>query len=559
MSKLYVGVISIGIAIGSISCMKQSKSSNKVDAWSPELPSSIEIGSGFVHDSSSFVENCTNINYYDNNLVTREVNTIREHSNLSDNSSSNSQSISGSVNLSLGKNTLNTESSSSSENTSRVTVSDDYIFIKRKELTIKPNFLSRVAIKASSVSGAFFNNCGTEYIDEIAYGGFLHINMQLSSSSQKDLSSIKTEVATAPVSWLKSLVANASVEGSSSAETKGVSVELSIDSNMLLTCLNIEEGSSNSCSLDNPTACSQLLSKIDSCKSEFREETAKKSFKEFEQPIFVTTTPYPALNATLAYWDREREILQTYIDTLIQVGKKVDNSQSQPLGEASRLLDQLAADLPACVYKLDESDLSIINMEGLGESLLCADGSCNNLETIFRPGGLTGTLCDKYVSSLIKLKKTEAYNQIYQIYETDLGLRGMAPYSNPKAKGEFSSFSYIIAKGETIEIDAKQLKKGPFEMKITLKDPLNVHHRLDEDQRMIKHNGQKVTITNNKLPKMMLQFDMRHRIYNWGKARREWRKSACALNNLTVSCSNYHNGLHNHVEYNFYPYMNTSQ
>ena len=54
---------------------------------------------------------------------------------------------------------MNNKISNSSESSSRVTVSDDYIFIKRKELTIAPDFLSRVAIKASSVSGAFFNNC----------------------------------------------------------------------------------------------------------------------------------------------------------------------------------------------------------------------------------------------------------------------------------------------------------------------------------------------------------------------------------------------------------------
>ena len=68
-------------------------------------------------------------------------------------------------------------------------------------------------------------------------------------------------------------------------------------------------------------------------------------------------------------------------------------------------------------------------------------------------------------------------------------------------------------------------------------------------------NGQKVIITNDKLPKMILQLEMRHRIYNWGKARREWRNSACVLNNMTISCSNYHTGRHDHVEYNFYPYM----
>ena len=96
-------------------------------------------------------------------------------------------------------------------------------------------------------------------------------------------------------------------------------------------------------------------------------------------------------------------------------------------------------------------------------------------------------------------------------------------------------------------------------MTISLKDPLNVHHRLEEDQRLIRHHGEKISITNNKLPKMMLQFDMRHRIYNWGKVRREWRKSACVLNNFRISCGNYHNGRHDHVEYNFYPFMNTAQ
>ena len=75
---------------------------------------------------------------------------------------------------------------------------------------------------------------------------------------------------------------------------------------------------------------------------------------------------------------------------------------------------------------------------------------------------------------------------------------------------------------------------------------MNVHHKLDEDQRILKDNGQKVIITNDKLPKMILQLEMRHRIYNWGKARREWRNSACVLNNMTISCSNYHTGRHDH-------------
>ena len=113
----------------------------------------------FVPDSFEFVENCTNISYYENSIVERDVNTTREYSNLSDSSSSSSSSIDGSVNLALGKNSAKIEANKSSESQSRVTVSDDYIFIKRRELTIKPNFLSRVAIKASSVSGAFFNNC----------------------------------------------------------------------------------------------------------------------------------------------------------------------------------------------------------------------------------------------------------------------------------------------------------------------------------------------------------------------------------------------------------------
>ena len=270
---------------------------------------------------------------------------------------------------------------------------------------------------------------------------------------------MKSEVSAAPIAWLKGLVANASVEGSISEENQGLSVELAIDSNMVLTCLNTNESSSNSCSLDNPKACSQLLSKIDRCKSEFREQVAKKPYKEFEKPIYVNTTPYPALNATLTYWDREREILQTYIDTLIQVGKKVDNSQSQPLGEASRLLDKIAADFPACVYKLDEDDLSFLEQEGFGENFLCAESSCSNVETIFRSYGLTGTVCDKYIPSLIQLKKTATYKKVYAIYETDLGLKGLAPYANPKASDEFSSFTYIIAKGETVEIEAKQLKR----------------------------------------------------------------------------------------------------
>ena len=186
MSKFQAGLVTLSLGLLSTSCIKQPSSKTKVDAWSPELHSSIEIGSGFVPDSFEFVENCTNISYYENSIVERDVNTTREY-RTSDSSSSSSSSISGSVNLALGKNSAKIEANKSSESQSRVTVSDDYIFIKRRELTIKPN-LSRVAIKASSVSGAFFNNCGSEYTDELAYGGFLHIKMQLNSSSQKILS-----------------------------------------------------------------------------------------------------------------------------------------------------------------------------------------------------------------------------------------------------------------------------------------------------------------------------------------------------------------------------------
>ena len=243
MSKFQAGLVTLSLGLLSTSCIKQPSSKTKVDAWSPELHSSIEIGSGFVPDSFEFVENCTNISYYENSIVERDVNTTREYSNLSDSSSSSSSSISGSVNLALGKNSAKIEANKSSESQSRVTVSDDYIFIKRRELTIKPNFLSRVAIKASSVSGAFFNNCGSEYTDELAYGGFLHIKMQLNSSSQKDLKSMKSEISPAPIAWLKSLTASASGEANSSNENKGVSLELSLDSNIPLKCLNTEESS----------------------------------------------------------------------------------------------------------------------------------------------------------------------------------------------------------------------------------------------------------------------------------------------------------------------------
>ena len=555
MSKFQAGLVTLSLGLLSTSCIKQPSSKTKVDAWSPELHSSIEIGSGFVPDSFEFVENCTNISYYENSIVERDVNTTREYSNLSDSSSSSSSSISGSVNLALGKNSAKIEANKSSESQSRVTVSDDYIFIKRRELTIKPNFLSRVAIKASSVSGAFFNNCGSEYTDELAYGGFLHIKMQLNSSSQKDLKSMKSEISPAPIAWLKSLTASASGEANSSNENKGVSLELSLDSNIPLKCLNTEESSAKTCSLDNPEACSQLVNLIDSCKSEFRETVTKKPYTEFEEPIYVTTSPYPALNATFAYWNRERQILQTYIDTLIEVGRKVDDSQSQPLGEASKLFDKMSADFPACVYKLDESDLSLIELQNMQSQSNCAEGYCSDLEMFSGSRGLTGTVCDKYVPNIIQLKKTQEYQKVAAIYETDLGLKGLAAVANPKSENEYSSFTYVIGKGETVEIDAKQLKKGPFEMKIFLKDPMNVHHKLDEDQRILKDNGQKVIITNDKLPKMILQLEMRHRIYNWGKARREWRNSACVLNNMTISCSNYHTGRHDHVEYNFYPYM----
>ena len=106
-----------------------------------------------------------------------------------------------------------------------------------------------------------------------------------------------------------------------------------------------------------------------------------------------------------------------------------------------------------------------------------------------------------------------------------------------------------------LKIDAKQLKKGPFEMKIFLKDPMNVHHKLDEDQRILKDNGQKeVIITNDKLPKMILQLEMRHRIYNWGKAKKVEKLSLrseqhdnFAVTTIQVDTITW--------RYNFYPYM----
>ena len=109
------------------------------------------------------------------------------------------------------------------------------------------------------------------------------------------------------------------------------------------------------CSLDSLEGCSALIETIEKCKSDFRRTVDSMSIDDFKKPIYLTTSEYPALSATAAYWQGEISNLQNYIETLKGI-KKVDISQAQDLMLASTLQDEIAQNLAQCVYKLDEGD-----------------------------------------------------------------------------------------------------------------------------------------------------------------------------------------------------------
>ena len=339
MRNLYIGLLTGLVAVSATSCIKTNKSKQKVEFWSPDLSSSLRIGTGYNPETGVFREDCTNLSYYVDTTVEKETSQHKEHSALSESSNSSSLKVSGSVNLSLGKQSGGVEASHESESQGKVTVSDDYIFMKRKEVTINPDFLGELAIRKNTVNGAFFNNCGREYVNELAYGGALNIKMNLSSSSSKDLSSLSTKISASPQAWIKGLLAEAEGSAETSSEYKDLSLEISIDSNVRLDCFN--DTSSKVCSLESLEGCSALLETIDSCKANFRKVVEAKPVSEFTKPIYVSTSEYPALSATAAYWQGEMKNSQNYITTLESI-KKVDISQANELMIAATLQDSIA-------------------------------------------------------------------------------------------------------------------------------------------------------------------------------------------------------------------------
>ena len=62
--------------------------------------------------------------------------------------------------------------------------------------------------------------------------------MNLSSSANKDVTSLSAKVKVSPVGWLKGLIAESEANTEMSNEYKDLALSLSIDSNVTLSCLD---------------------------------------------------------------------------------------------------------------------------------------------------------------------------------------------------------------------------------------------------------------------------------------------------------------------------------
>ena len=114
-------------------CIKKNNSTGKVEYWSPDLSSSLQVGTGYNPETSVFREDCTNITLYPNSIEIKETSQHKEFSSLSESAQSNGLSVSGSVELNFAKQGGGFEGSNSSESSSKVAVGDNYIFMKKKK------------------------------------------------------------------------------------------------------------------------------------------------------------------------------------------------------------------------------------------------------------------------------------------------------------------------------------------------------------------------------------------------------------------------------------------
>lgn len=519
--------LALGMVFLSTSNCKTTKSSDlKTNIFSVgEIPTNVTVGHGFNINDAAFLQNCTNIDPRANGTI-KEVQLQVERSRLQENYDANSNSHSGDVAISLDKHSGSAGGSTSASNKSRRAVIDEEIYIKRRVHTIKGNFIGKVGIvDAFSASQAFNSNCGSEYVDEVAYGGALSISMDLNSSEGEISNEVHSKVSTDPIGFLSNVAIEASQNSEWASKYKNYSISLRLNSNQTLECLSSSEAQVQSCNLTTADGCNLMSQKIEACKEEFRTKVLAQDPNSFTTPITVGTTPYPADNAMAQYWQSQVNDLEKYLSALNSHKGFVDTWQDQAILDVTRLLASLNGVLVQCVYRS---------------------------ATIQEESQAVGSPCDRFIEPLKKIKSTEAFERYVKIKPDEVGLKGVIQSSgqkNAEQRGtNYHSFEFIQAPNKAVEISVDQRNDGRF-------DVLVQRTNMDDDVQSIQAQHNPIFAKDQviKIPaansKQKIKIFPKHRVYSWSRAKIIERRSVCVLNDdkMSADCDNRFTGGFDHI------------
>lgn len=518
----------VGLAAFSVTACKttQTHSESKTNIFSVgQIPPNVSIGHGYNVNSQNFLQNCTNINPSSNGTV-REVELQVERSRLQEDYDGNSQGHTGDVTVTLGKNSFGAGGSQNANQQNRRAVIDEEIYIKRRVHSLNGNFISQVGIVAAhGASSAFNSNCGSEYVDEVAYGGALSITMDLNSSQGEVDNEVHSKVKTDPIAFLKNVAIEASQSSEWASKYKNYSLSLSLDSNQTLECLNSADAKFQSCNLATAEGCNAMSQKIEVCKEEFRTKVIGQDAKSFTTPITVGTTPYPADNATASYWQSQVNTLENYMEALDYHKSSVDRWQDQAMYEVTQLLSQLNSVLVQCIYR------GVSQTESVSS---------------------TGSTCDRFIPEIVRIKGTDLYENYMKIKPEEIGIKGLVKSAIQKNEGSrgtnYHTFEYIQAPGKTLEIDVDQRKNGRFDVLVQRTTMDDVPLSIEAKHNPIFDNGQTIVIPASNFKQKIKLFPT-HDVYSWSRARTITRRSVCVVNDdkMSASCDNRFTGDFNHI------------
>lgn len=533
--KLFSLVI-IGLLIQSCDEAPNSKSKTDIHGTpANSLPTSLSLGLGFDSRNGSFThDNCTNLFEPDTETHTGyellEINQLTQTENLEEVTIHNENSI-GTIDGSSGSISIDQTNKTEGKNL----VADNLIYIKKSWQA--PKDRSRIAVKSSKVNSGFTENCGDEFVNEVAYGAML--NLKLNLEGQTEISKNEATISVTAGNFLTqitSLLSNLSTEvnRSSTEERSNLLVTASISTNVAGMSCNLAgpvaiQGSDSTvakpgiftgmCNVKNMASCLGLAQNIKNCVDQFYTKVNDKDFQASSRPLFISTSPYPTADAMAPYWEAETNILQDYQNIIENLNPRIVPNITDELHRISILMHKMNEQSKYCRFKLDTEADQTQSCEGLKEEISI-------------------------------LKNTDMFQKYYT---TDtLKIRGMTSLDpqnlDAKTSGrEFEYFAFRIPPHERIVISCKALKKGPyyihFQPETYLGEPVKTAKNL-----IRTCSDEAITFTAGAEP-LNGYLWIRHRIWNWAKFVRQHRPSLCELGprDMSLNCGNYNNGRFDHV------------